>query len=191
MTCIVGVRARGGRVVIAGDLGGFSGWSHSPRADPKVFIRPDGMAIGFTSSYRMGDLLRYSLAFDAPGEGETLDRWMRTTFITALRKCFADGGFLTKDKEVESGGTFLVGYRGRLFCIGGDLQVGEPRLHVDSVGAGADVALGALHAQLSSAEQLPSLKAASAAATKALEASEAYCGAVRGPYTVVVSEAQA
>lgn len=186
MTCIVGVRCEGGRVLLGGDLGGFAGWNHAPRRDPKVFARPDGMAIGFTSSYRMGDLLRYSLKFDAPGEGESIDRWARTTFVDAVRKCFSEGGFLTKDKEQEAGGQFLVGYRGRLFAVGGDFQVGEPRVGFDSVGVGKNVALGALH--VLGADGRPSVKQAKRIARDALGASEMFCGGVRGPYRFAVSE---
>jgi hypothetical protein len=55
MTCIVGLR-QGGKVFIGGDSAGISGWDVTVRADPKVFLSGP-YAMGFTSSFRLGQLL--------------------------------------------------------------------------------------------------------------------------------------
>jgi ATP-dependent protease HslVU (ClpYQ) peptidase subunit len=45
----------------------------------------------------------------------------------------------------ETGGSFLVGYKGRLFQIYGDYQVGESVINYASVGCGDNYALGAMN----------------------------------------------
>ncbi len=59
MTCIVGV-VKDGVVYIGGDSAGVSGLRLIKRKDSKVFKRK-GFIIGYTSSFRMGQLLRFKL----------------------------------------------------------------------------------------------------------------------------------
>ena len=73
MTAIVGL-VDSGIVYIGGDSAGASGWSLTVRADAKVFFNA-GYLFGFTTSYRMGQLIRYALqppepARDPEPEGE-------------------------------------------------------------------------------------------------------------------------
>jgi ATP-dependent protease HslVU (ClpYQ) peptidase subunit len=75
-----------------------------------------------------------------------LSRFMCTTFIDAIRDCLKSGGYAKKDSERESGGTFLIGYRGHLFQIADDYQVAEVVYGYDAVGCGSQIALGASHA---------------------------------------------
>ena len=59
MTVIVGyVDEENGKVYIGSDSQGVSGDHTINRADPKVFIS-HGITYGFTSSYRMGQILRF------------------------------------------------------------------------------------------------------------------------------------
>ena len=81
---------------------------------------------GFTTSFRMGQLIRYALEPPEP-EGE-LDRFMSTAFVDAVRACLKDGGWARRDNEREEGGTFLVGVQGRLFAVHDDYQVDEANL---------------------------------------------------------------
>jgi ATP-dependent protease HslVU (ClpYQ) peptidase subunit len=143
MTCIVGV-VEGGEVWIGGDSAGVSSWVSTIRADEKVF-RSGEFLYGFTTSFRMGQLLRYKLE---PPAIDTWDlrRYMATTFIDAVRSTLKDGGFLKKSSEQEEGGTFLVGVRGQLFKVCGDFQVGVAAVGYDACGCGQELALGALYA---------------------------------------------
>ena len=59
MTCIVGL-VHEGVVYIGGDSAGVAGLSLTVRADEKVFQNGEFL-MGFTTSFRMGQLLRYSL----------------------------------------------------------------------------------------------------------------------------------
>ena len=72
ITCIVGF-SHLGKVYIGGDSAGLSGWGLTVRKDPKVFA--NGPCImGFTSSFRMGDLLRYSLVVPERHPDEDIDK---------------------------------------------------------------------------------------------------------------------
>jgi len=144
MTCIAGI-AEGGAVFIGGDSAGVAGYDLSVRADAKVFTRGD-LIFGFTSSFRMGQLLRYALPDLSPKPDDDLEKWLSTVFVDAVRKTLKDGGFANKKEEVESGGTFLLGVGGRLFMVGSDYQVGENVDGFDAVGCGQAYALGAFHA---------------------------------------------
>lgn len=107
MTAIVGL-VQDGSVYIGGDSAGVSGMSLTVRADAKVF-RKKRYLFGFTTSFRMGQLIRYSLKLPKP-KGD-LDAFMSSTFIDALRDCLKSGGWAMKDNEREEGGTFLVGLK--------------------------------------------------------------------------------
>jgi hypothetical protein len=130
-------------VYLGGDSAGVSGYSITVRRDQKIF-RNGPYAMGFTTSFRMGQLLHH--AFKAPKPKGDLDRFMATVFVDALRACLKDGGWARKDSEQEQAGTFLVGVHGRLFAVHDDYQIAEPADGYAAVGCGNDLALGALHA---------------------------------------------
>lgn len=176
MTAIVGL-VHDGRVYIGGDSAGIAGYQLTVRADQKVF-RTDRYVFGFTDSFRMGQLIRYS--FEPPAPVTRLDKFMATTFIDALRGCLKEGGYARKESEQESGGTFLVGVAGRLFRIGSDYQVGESVDAYDAVGSGDDLALGALYA---TPDRRPKERI-----RIALSAAERFSAGVRRPFTIVATK---
>jgi hypothetical protein len=149
MTCIVGYVHKE-TVYLGGDSAGTDGnYSQYIRKDPKVF-KNGPFIFGFTSSFRMGQLLMSS-KFKTPKQKPTQSDYdyMITNFIDNIRELFRDGGYLQKTNgEIEGeelGGTFLVGYKGVLYHIEDDFQVGiinEPYL---AVGAGYDLALGSIY----------------------------------------------
>lgn len=142
MTCIVGLVDKGD-VYIGGDSAGVAGLSLSIRADEKVFGNGP-FIMGFTSSFRMGQLLRYKFSPPAQTVHQDDMEYMVTSFIDACRTCFSQNGF--GDKDATVGGSFLVGYKGSLYTVEGDYQVGKLHAPFDSVGCGSDLALGALYA---------------------------------------------
>jgi hypothetical protein len=146
MTCIVGVLDKKAKTVwIGGDSAGVSHYNITPRKDAKVFRNGDFL-FGFTSSFRMGQLLRYRFKPPEHKAGLGTERYMTTDFIDAVRKCLRQHGYATVNNNVETGGSFLVGYRGRLFAIHDDYQVGESLHGYDAVGCGENYAKGALAA---------------------------------------------
>lgn len=142
MTCIVGL-VDNGDVYIGGDSAGVAGLSLSIRADEKVFGNGP-FIMGFTTSFRMGQLLRYKFSPPDQSLHQGDMEYMVTSFIDAARRCFANNGF--GDKDASTGGTFLVGFNGILYTIESDFQVGLPAPGYDAVGCGADLALGAMYA---------------------------------------------
>jgi ATP-dependent protease HslVU (ClpYQ) peptidase subunit len=178
MTCIVGL-IDNGTVYIGGDSAGVdsSRLSLTLRADSKVFKR-DPFVMGFTTSFRMGQLLAHSLQVPERKPGQDVFQFMVTTFVDAVRQTLKDGGFAEKDKDAEKGGTFLVGYEGRLFTIHNDYQVEENTAPYAACGCGEPVALGAMYA---TAGWTPLERV-----RLALEAAEANSAGVRAPFEVVV-----
>jgi ATP-dependent protease HslVU (ClpYQ) peptidase subunit len=178
MTCIVGL-VHDGDVYIGGDSAGIAGLSVSIRADEKVFGNGP-FIMGFTSSFRMGQLLRYKFAPPAQTVHQTDMEYMVTSFIDAVRQCFAGNGF--GDKDASVGGNFLVGYKGKLYNIESDHQVGVPTLAYDAVGCGTDLALGALYAT----EGVPPEQRINAA----LSAASAFSAGVAPPFIILKLEGE-
>lgn len=176
MTCIVGL-VDGGDVWIGGDSAASrESGELTLRRDPKVFRRGEYL-IGFTDSWRMGQLLRYRLAVpERPGSVELFE-WMATEFVDAVRRCLSEGGFAHIDNNVEEGGGFLVAVGGRLFGVDSDYQVGEDLSGYSAVGCGAEVALGALAATRDLGGRIR--------VKRALEAAELHMNGVRRPFKVV------
>lgn len=188
MTCIVGIE-RKGNVYIGGDSAGVAGLDISTRLDEKVF-KNDGFVMGFTTSFRMGQLLQYSFAAPGhvvtPGAASYKDdmAYMVTDFADAVRKLFADKGFSTKgsDKdadESDSGGTFLVGYRRKLYTVESDFQIARIQDGFHAIGCGGRYALGSLFAT-QQAEDNPIGRC-----NAALTAAEHFSAGVRAPFKIV------
>ena len=176
MTCIIGLKDKGD-IYMGGDSAGVEDLHLQIRADEKVFINSNYI-MGFTDSYRMGQLLRYSLKPPKNINMELYD-FMVNEFINEVRKCLKEGGFIQKKDEVEKGGAFLVGYKGRLFCVDEDFQVGEMIDDFVCCGCGRDMALGSLY----STKDLHMNPFARI--TLALEAAERYSIGVRGPFKII------
>ena len=144
MTCIVGIKSEG-KVYIGGDSLGSSTYKKVIRADQKIFIKND-MIFGFTSSYRMGQILRYSFVPPKRLHEDSDDMtYLVNKFIPDLIKCYDFYGYLTKKENVAIGGVFLLGYKEKLYKIEGDFQVGESTDDFDACGCGEDFALGSLY----------------------------------------------
>jgi hypothetical protein len=185
MTCIVALK-HAGKIYMGSDSAGVGGLSLTVRADPKIY-RVGPALFGFTTSFRMGQLLGHSFTMPKHDSDQTIETFMATTFINALRVCLKDGGFAKKINETESGGNFLVGYRGRIFNVWDDYQVGESALPYDAVGCGFDLALGSLHttAALKLRSILPRERI-----RFALAAAERFSAGVRGPFKIEMLEAK-
>lgn len=185
MTCIVGyIDKQENKVYMGGDSAGAnSSWDLTVRADEKVFKNGDYL-MGFTTSFRMGQLLRYAFNPPVPEKGEDLKKFMTTKFVDAVRQCLKDGGYAHKDKETEYGGTFLVGYKGHLFQIEDDYQVCIPSDGYIACGCGDLIARGALYGlEQGFCDPLPS----DIKVKCALGAAERFSAGVRSPF-VILSE---
>ena len=147
MTCIIGIGdAKAGITYIGGDSAASGGNQVSIVANPKVF-RLGEYVLGYTSSFRMGDILELRVQAPKPlPKGVSLRQHLVRTWIDYLRSVYKQLGYLEIEKGVESGGTFLIGTRGHLCQIYGSFQANTPAEGYASVGSGDDLALGALYA---------------------------------------------
>ncbi len=175
MTCIVGMTHKG-KVYIGGDSAGTGGYDQTLRVDKKVFTNGKYI-MGFTTSYRMGQLLMCKLDPPKWRKEEELYTFMVNDFIDSVRRCLKLGGWAYKKEEVERGGTFLVGYKERLFKIDSDYQVGESILPYDACGCGESYALGSLYSSR--------LKDPRGKITQALKCAEHFSAGVGGPFHIV------
>jgi hypothetical protein len=173
MTCIVGIETPQGVMLgadsISGDTGSWTCWT----ADVPKLFRLGQYVLGFTSSWRMGDLLRHQLRL-APPPATRVHRHMVVAVVPAIRACLKEGGFATTKDGAEVGGFFLIGTNGQLFQIGSDYQVNRSTHGYNAVGVGRDIALGALAATERGAPRRR--------LRLALEAAGKHCMGVRGPW---------
>lgn len=171
MTCIVALK-NNGVVYMGADNAGVDEDFIERRTDLKLCV-VDKFLIGFTSSFRMGQLLAYTFTPPSPPEDGDLFAYMVRDFVPAVMNCFQRGGFLDRTEGTDRGGQFLVAIRDRLFAIYENFQVGEPASGYYSLGSGAPTALGALYANED--EPYPRLYTALAAAAE-------FTASVRGPF---------
>jgi hypothetical protein len=151
VTCIVAF-SDGKTVYMGGDSAGVSWHRLTPRADEKVF-RNGPYVMGFTSSFRMGQILRYRFTPPRRHPSDDLTTFMSTEFVDAIRECLKKYGYATITNNEESGGCFLVGIEGQIFKIEADYQVGKPMFPFEAAGCGEEMALGALFAMATAGRQ--------------------------------------
>jgi len=178
MTCVVGLVDRGS-VYIGVDSAAVQGWTRRKSRVAKVFRRGPFL-IGYTTSFRMGQLLQHHLDVPPQEAGTDDVAYLVTHFIEKARALFKEKGFTKVEANTEKGGQFLVGYRGRLYTVESDFQVGENEEGYEAIGSGGDFALGALAA-------LPRLKPRERL-TRALEIAAHFNMGVCGPFSIEVLE---
>jgi hypothetical protein len=178
MTCVVGLLS-GGKVYLGGDSCGSDSYTYENCNHPKVF-KVGEFIIGGTTSFRMLDLLEYSLVIPEgrPTKLENMDKFMRTTFVDLVRSCLKNGGFCKIDNSVDQGGTFLIGYKDQLFRMQNDFSI-ITQVDYDVVGCGDAAAKGSLFTtkdvKMSVENRI----------TKALESAESVVIGVKAPFHII------
>ena len=184
MTLIVGL-ADGGHVYMGTDSAEAGVDNLSVRRDPQI-VWKGSFFFGVPGSYRLENLVRYSLVAPASAPGADLRQLLVDEVAAPLRKWAMEGAFSPTVRAKAKGtgdpdyrefeALMLVGHQGRLFTIGADGQVVESLDGYDAAGTGDEPALGTLRATRS---QSPELRVFAA-----LHASEYLTGAVRAPFQV-------
>lgn len=152
MTCIVGLVGKKG-VLIAGDAQGSTDWIKREDVSAKVFDLSETVVVGYCGSGRFGQILQYHTeSLDPPPLTVDEHRWVVRDFIPYLRDVTDEHGHLhvSHDDSSESFGpsAFLMGVRGRLFTVWSDFGVDEHVMPFESVGSGAETAMGSMHGEL-------------------------------------------
>lgn len=135
MTCIIAYVDEDGVGHMVGDSAGTSiSWHYRvDNVHPKVFRNKD-MLIGYTVSFRMGQVLQYGFVPPEHPEGVSAYEYMVRLVVPAIQKIFLSTGYVKEpDKE---GGTFMIIYQGKLFYIQDDYSVFERPRNFDSCGSG-------------------------------------------------------
>lgn len=179
-TCIVALR-HSGHLYMAGDSAGVNDRLRQYHVITQKVFKKGEYLFGFTSSWRMGQLLQHKL--NIPDKRKKIEPCvhMATEFIEAVRVCLKKGGYMKIEDNVETGGVFLVGYRNMIFLIESNfqvLQILEPYL---AVGCGASIALGSLYTSRKKKNPRAVLRIA-------LEAAERFSAGVRRPFMLVSTE---
>jgi len=178
MTCIIGYVSDDNIVYIGADSAGVSGNDIRIRADEKVFKNGD-FIFGFTTSFRMGQILRYVFKPPERKVFSTDDEYLHNDFINEIIKTFQENGYAKIESNVIKGGMFIFGYKGKLYFVDNDFQIGKPIRNYESIGCGENYAIGCLYAlentNISIEKKI----------TKALEAAEEFSTGVRGPFHII------
>jgi len=176
MTCIAGVE-HNKKVYIGGDSAGTSELSITIRADEKVFI--NGPCIfGFTTSFRMGQILRYQLHIPNKPKKMSETVFVHTMLLESIRKTLKDFGYAKISENTEVGGTFLLGYAGHLYKVGSDYQVSRSVETFAACGCGEPYAIASLYTTKRS--NLPTKRI-----QQALKVAEHFSVGVKGPFTIL------
>lgn len=132
-------------IYVGGDSVGIDACTFecSTRSDRKVFVTDsEDVIIGFSGSFRTGQLMRYS--FTVPEQSAKKDdmAYMVTDFVDAIRSLQKDKGVTSKEHDTG----LLVGFNGKLYVIESDFNVTSPLQNYAASGIGSQAALGAMHA---------------------------------------------
>lgn len=177
MTLIVGTLHEG-QVWMACDSIGSDGFTKMIVKQPKLFRKGD-LIMGYTDSFRLGQLLEHNLALPSRAVGQEVVPWLITAFVDTLRTCLKNGGYATFESGTEGGGNFLIATEGRLFEVQRNYSILESTEPYAAVGSGEYHAYGALHA--THLLDLPPRQRL----LLALEAAAAHVTTVRGPYWII------
>ncbi len=182
MTCVAGV-VEHGIIYFASDsiaVGG-SDYRKTIQRDGKVFKR-NGMLFGTCGSVRMKQLLRYIVHIPEYDEKIDIMEYLTGPFVDAIRSCFKDAGFAKIEANQEEGGIFMIGFRGELFYIEREYNVGRPINDYFAIGCGDEVACGSLYTSgQMGMEPVPRLQLA-------LRAAEHHITDVSSPFILVSTQ---
>jgi ATP-dependent protease HslVU (ClpYQ) peptidase subunit len=182
MTCIVGyIDKENDKIIMGGDSAGVAGLDIISRKDTKVFIKDNKFIMGFTTSFRMGQILHYMpLVIEEQASYEDDMSFMVKKFIPAVIELFKKNWGEMKNSNGEiKGGCFLVGYKNKLYQIESDYQVSENNLNYCSVGCGYSYAMSALK----TLEDID--MSAKDKVLKSLEIAEFFSCGVRSPFNIL------
>jgi hypothetical protein len=180
MSLVVGISQKN-KVWIGADSIFVHDWQYQIREKEKLFKR-DQMIIGVSGSGRVSQLIKYKLEIPTHQKGTSSETYMATSFSECLRTLFRENGYITQKNGFDSfGASILVGYRGGLFHIEEDFQVGLSERGFDAVGIGRNEALAIL-TFASKLRMTPPERI-----LKTMAAVEGVCMGVRRPFRIISS----
>ena len=140
MSCIVGL-VENDVVWIGCDSMSSDETSKLVRKDGKIFRVKNDAIIGFSGSYRAGQIIQYTKGL-LNKRSKSEQEYLVTHFIPKIVKLFDKGD---NDETLELECPFLLAFKDRLFQVDSDFQLAESAVGYDAVGGGAPYALGSLY----------------------------------------------
>lgn len=171
MTTILGIEHADGALLAADSMG--SGNVCADTVVQSKLVRHGEFILGFTGSFRMGDILRYHLKIAAAPKTQ-MYKHIVTSVVPAIRAAFKEYGLATEDGGASTCGAMLIATRGRVYEIAADYHVGRSVFGYNATGSGCYPALGALSASAG--------KSPRARAIAALVAAEKHTVGTRPPW---------
>lgn len=178
MTCIVGL-VEDGHVYVGGDSAGVADWDIIVRNDKKVFVNKD-MIFGFTDSFRMGQIIQCCFSPPHHPHGKEDFDYLVSNFMDELMDIFEEKKYSKIENNQASGGTFLLGYKEKLYKVHNDFQVEISAKNYNACGCGESFAMGAMHELSPNGNLAPEEKI-----EKALSVAAEFSAGVCGPFNVV------
>lgn len=173
MTCIAAI-VENDHVYMGGDSCGAAGTPYTIRKDAKVF-RLGECVVGYTLSFRMGQILQYRMSPPQLDGVIDLHRYFVAEWGDQLRITLESNGW-------KDGPVILIGCRGELFEIQQDFQVVHHSRPYAAVGSGEPLAEGALFV-VRNEPLLPKAKL-----FLALSAAAEHCTDVKPPFVYASTE---
>lgn len=174
MTVVVGLKA-GRSIWMGSDSAATSDdFSKSNWQPKKIFILKNEFLIGYSSSFRAGQIIEH--AFTPPDSGNLRGmRYLTTKFIPAMIKTLEKQKFDLSENDSE----FLLGWRSKLYQVQCDFSLFESIDGYAAIGSGESYAVSALYTYKSlNIKGVQSKKYIE----MALNAAANFNGAVSGPY---------
>jgi hypothetical protein len=126
-----------------GDKMGSDGFTHGVYTKTNKVFQVGEFLIGYTTSFRMGQLLQYYWTPPTKSSDITDDAYLYKVLVNSIKDLFKENDWGIKEKSEFQGGNFLFGWRGRLFEMQDNLSILELE-KFGSVGCGEYHALAAM-----------------------------------------------
>ncbi|HAO2060968.1 TPA: hypothetical protein IHJ80_003892 [Escherichia coli] len=160
MTCII-AHTDGVSSFIAGDKLGSNGFTKTVQTEPKVFekefikLHDDGLtrtkeviALGYTTSFRMGQLLNYNLNLPEQAAGQTFSQYLVLKVIPIIRQMFKEEWGSRDPSQEVGGGQFIILHNHTIYEVQEDFSVLQPKTRITAVGSGTYHAIAAMQAYI-------------------------------------------
>ena len=117
--------------------------------------------LGAAGDVRAINILAYSFSPPKAGDivGIRLDRFITSKFVPALRSCFEEHGYASREsrEQAQHGSVVLVIVNGQIYEIDEDYAWVRDTTGIYSFGSGGDYALGAMYAMTADNAAAPSI----------------------------------
>ncbi len=141
MTTLVGIQGHD-FILMAADSQITDGDQRIISVETPKIISTGKYLLGLTGDSRPGDILAY--AWKPPlYRGEDPTKFMGGKVLPSISAAFKEGNYEIDNKEMNF--SFLIGFNGNLFSIGGDLSFNTSERGLFAAGSGGNYALGYLY----------------------------------------------